>query len=111
VNLVTPHHCEGYTKQNIKCKQIIPHEVGLHVIGRVKYLCGVSISPHNQMVQIVQSSSAFKRFAEKVGMAISVAIGCLEFDKRKDMMSLLESRNDVVRCDQRQRYKFIVNGT
>ena len=46
-----------------------------------------------------------------VGMAISVAIGCLDFDKRKGLMSLLESRNDVVRCNRQQRYKFIVNVT
>jgi hypothetical protein len=46
-----------------------------------------------------------------VGMAISVAIGCLDFDKRKGLMSSLESRNDVVQWDRQQRYKFIVNGT
>ena len=44
-------------------------------------------------------------------MAISVAISCLHFDKRKGLMSSLESRNDVVRCNRQQRYKFIVNGT
>jgi hypothetical protein len=37
---------------------------------------------------------------EMVGMAISVAIGSLEFDERKGLMSLLESRNDVVRHDR-----------
>jgi hypothetical protein len=44
-------------------------------------------------------------------VAISVAIGCLDLDKRKGLMSSLESRNDVVRCDRQQRYKFIVNVT
>jgi hypothetical protein len=44
-------------------------------------------------------------------MAISVAISCLHFDKRKGLMSSLERRNDVVRCNRQQRYKFIVNGT
>jgi hypothetical protein len=42
---------------------------------------------------------------------VAVAIGCLDFDKMKCLMSLLESRNDVVRCDRWQRYKFIVNVT
>jgi hypothetical protein len=46
-----------------------------------------------------------------VGMAVSVAIGCLEFDKRKGLTSLLERRNDVVRCNRQQQYKFIVNRT
>jgi hypothetical protein len=41
-------------------------------------------------------------------MAISIAIGCLHFDKRKGLMSLLD---DMVRHDRQQRYKFIVNGT
>jgi hypothetical protein len=31
-----------------------------------------------------------------VGMAKSVVINCLDFDKRKSLMSLLERRNDVV---------------
>jgi hypothetical protein len=35
----------------------------------------------------------------------------LELDKRNGLMSLMESRNDVVRHDRWQRYKFIVNGT
>jgi hypothetical protein len=43
-----------------------------------------------------------------VGIAISVAIGCLDLDKRKGLMSSLESRNDMVRCDRWQRYKFIL---
>jgi hypothetical protein len=46
-----------------------------------------------------------------VGMAISVAIGCLDLDKRKGLMSSLESRNDMVRCNRQWRYKFIVNVT
>jgi hypothetical protein len=46
-----------------------------------------------------------------VGMAISAAIGCLDFDKRKCLMSSLESRSDVVICDRQRRYKFIVNVT
>jgi hypothetical protein len=34
----------------------------------------------------------------------------LDFDKRKGLMSLLESRNDMVRHDRQWwRYKFIVN--
>jgi hypothetical protein len=46
-----------------------------------------------------------------VGMAISVAISCLELDKRKGLMLMLESRNDMVRHDRWQRCKFIVNVT
>jgi hypothetical protein len=46
-----------------------------------------------------------------VGMAITVAIGCLDFDKRKGLMSSLDSRNDMVRCNRWWRYKFIVNET
>jgi hypothetical protein len=46
---------------------------------------------------------------KRVGMAVSVVIGCLDLDKRKSLMSSLESRNDVVRCDRQWRYKFIVN--
>jgi hypothetical protein len=35
----------------------------------------------------------------------------LGLDKRKGLMSSLQSRNDMVsRCDRQQRYKFIVNG-
>jgi hypothetical protein len=46
--LLLPAHClKAFTKQNVTCKQIIPHEVGLHVGGCVKYQCVVSISPHN----------------------------------------------------------------
>jgi hypothetical protein len=33
----------------------------------------------------------------------------LDFDKRKGLMSLLESRNDVVRHDRQWRYKFIAS--
>jgi hypothetical protein len=46
-----------------------------------------------------------------VSMAVSVAISCLDLDKRKSLMSSLESRNDMVRHDRWQRYKFIVNVT
>jgi hypothetical protein len=49
--------------------------------------------------KVYNLSSASKSFAEMVGMAISVAIGHLNFDKRKGLMSLLESRNDMVRCN------------
>jgi hypothetical protein len=48
---------------------------------------------------------------KRVGMAISVAISCLDLDKRIGLMSSLESRNDMVRCDRQWRYKFIVNVT
>jgi hypothetical protein len=41
----------------------------------------------------------------------SIAIVILKLDKRNGLISLLESRNDVVRCHRWQRYKFIVNGT
>jgi hypothetical protein len=46
----------------------------------------------------------------KIGMARSVAVSCLHLDKRKCLMSSLEGRNDVVRCNRWWRYKFIVNG-
>jgi hypothetical protein len=64
-----------------------------------------SSSPHNQMVMPP------KDWQKMVGMVISVAIGCLDFDKRKWLMSLLGSRNDVVRHERWQKYKFIVNVT
>jgi hypothetical protein len=44
-------------------------------------------------------------------MAVSVAIGCLDFDKMKGLLSLLESQKDMVRCNRQQKYKLIVNGT
>jgi hypothetical protein len=37
---------------------------------------------------------------EMLGMSISIAIGCLDFQKRNGLMSLLESRNDMVRHDR-----------
>jgi hypothetical protein len=46
-----------------------------------------------------------------VGMAISVAISCLDFDKRKCLMSSLKSRNDMVRHSGQWSYKFIVDVT
>jgi hypothetical protein len=39
-------------------------------------------------------------------MALSIVIGCFDFDKRKCLISLLESRNDMVRHDWQQSYKF-----
>jgi hypothetical protein len=53
----------------------------------------------------------FKWAGRKIGMAGSVAISCLHLDKRKSLMSSLESRNDMVRCNRQWRYKFIVNVT
>jgi hypothetical protein len=44
-------------------------------------------------------------------MAISVVIGCLDFDKRKGLMSFLEGRNDVVRHNRQQRYRCIMDVT
>jgi hypothetical protein len=44
-------------------------------------------------------------------MARSIAISCLHLDKGKCLMSLLESRNDMVRHNRWQRYKLIVNVT
>jgi hypothetical protein len=35
-----------------------------------------------------------------VGMSITIAVVILELDKRKNLISLLESRNDVVRCNR-----------
>jgi hypothetical protein len=47
-----------------------------------------------------QSLSIIKWVGSKISMAISVPISCLHLDKRKCLMSLLESRNDMVRCLQ-----------
>jgi hypothetical protein len=44
-------------------------------------------------------------------IAISVAIGFLDLDKRKGLMSLLEGRNDMGRYNRQWRYKFRVNVT
>ena len=56
-----------------------------------------------------QSLPLIKWVGRKIGMARSVAISCLHLDKRKCLMSSLESRNDMVRCNRQWRYKFIVN--
>jgi hypothetical protein len=40
------------------------------------------------------------RKKEMVGMAMSISIVILELDKRNGLMSLLESRNDMVRHDR-----------
>jgi hypothetical protein len=56
----------------------------------VKYQYDISSSLHNQMVLLPNDSQ------KMVGMAISVAISWLDLDKRKGLMSSLESRNDMV---------------
>jgi hypothetical protein len=65
----------------------------------------ISSSPHDQMVLPPND------WNKMVAMAVSVAIGCLDFDKRECLMSSPESRNDMVRSDREWIYKFIVNVT
>jgi hypothetical protein len=49
------------------------------------------------------------RYGHKQVLPFMHQVAPLDFDKRKGLMSLLESRNDVVRHDSQWRYKFIVN--
>jgi hypothetical protein len=62
-----------------------------------------------QVLPIIKWSTQQRIDRKGVGMVISVVIGCLDFDKRKGLMSLLEGKNDVFRCNRWQRDKFKVN--
>jgi hypothetical protein len=75
VDLVSPHHLEAFTKQNIKDGNQECHIS--HWVGCLKWWYDISSPPHNQMV--VPPNDLQKM----VGIAVSVVIGCLHFDKRK----------------------------